>query len=177
MKRIPKLPLFLFLFLFLPAVAVPGRLSAQGLRVAVVDSRRLARESNIGKAALAKIQEMGESLKADIQARQDAYEKRLKDFQMRAPSLQDDVRRKQRDEIEQEGIRIKRAAEDAQRKIQREGQKIEEDIQKKVLAAVHSYAAEHDFDVVLDTLQCLFNAPRTDVTSDVLSYMDSHLQE
>jgi outer membrane protein len=154
-------------------------LPSQGadFRVGVVDSRVLARESRLGQDGLRRIQAVGERLKEEIRTLQETYDLRLQTFRTSSSSMSREERERMKDEIERQGRDVKRAAEDAQRKIEREGKKIEEEVQKAVLQTIQEYAAENGFSVVLDRMQCLYNGPSTDITQDVLAFMDARSRE
>jgi len=169
--RIALTPIALSLFAVAALCALP--LEGAEFRIGVVDSRILARESHLGHESLARIKAVGEQLKGEIRALQEGYERRLQAFRERAATLSREERERERDDLERQGRDVKRAAEDAQRKIEREGKKIEEEVQRGVLQGVQDYAAENGYSVVLDRLQCLYNRPGTDITQDVLAFIDA----
>lgn len=157
----------------LAGILVACPLEAQDLRVAVVNTRRLARESRMGTEGLERIRTMGERLRAGVESRQKAYQRELQEFRSRALTMSPDVREQKQEDLERRGIDLKRAAEDARLEIEREGKKIEEEIQKEVLAGLQEYARNEGYDLVLDHLQCLYNSPTTDITEQVVRYLDS----
>lgn len=143
-------------------------------KVGVVDTRRLATESNIGKSGLGRIRAMGDKLQRDIQVQQQTYQAAIEGFRSKALSMPAEKRQQEKDRLERQGLDLKRAAADARREIEREGKKVEEEIQKSILLGLQKYAQDNQFDVILDHLQCLFNSEATMVTDDVLRYLDAN---
>lgn len=142
-------------------------------KIGVVDTRRLATESEIGKRGLGQIRAMGDTLKREINAKQQAYQAAVDSFRNKSLTMEAEQRQREKNRLEQLGIDLKRAAADARREIEREGKKIESEIQKTILAGLHSFSRENSYDVVLDHLQCLFNSEATMITEDVLRYLDA----
>jgi outer membrane protein len=147
---------------------VSGAAAAGDVRVGVVDSQRIVLESDAGKLALSRVNALRSRLQAGVEAQRQAHEQARKDFFARAATLSQEQRGTETLRIEAMERDLERAVEDAQLQIRREGKRIQEELQKKVVAFLEAYGKEHGYTVILDRLQCLFNASDADITEDVL---------
>jgi outer membrane protein len=141
-------------------------------RVAVVDSQKLVLESAVGKAARAKVAALRTKLQAAVEVKRREFESARKEHMDRALAMPPAQRDESQRRLEKMQTDLDRAVEDAQATIRREGKRIEEEIQKKVVGFLEQYGKENGYTVILDRLQCLFNAPEAEITPQVLAAFD-----
>jgi Skp family chaperone for outer membrane proteins len=155
-------------------------------RIAVVDVERLAATTALGKQYAEGVTKAREELRAESATRQAAMAKldeRLKQQQESLAKEQAGLspavaeqRQQAVTKLAREREAYRQDSEDAlgllQRKLQREQQRIDSELQEKLVAFVQSVTAERNIDLVLDRRVCLAVGPSVDITDEVLRRAD-----
>lgn len=156
-------------------------------RIAVVDVERLAATTALGKQYAEGVTKAREELRAESATRQAAMAKldeRLKQQQESLAKEQAGLSPAVAEQRQQAVAKLAREreayrqdSEDAlgvlQRKLQREQQRIDSELQEKLAAFVQSVTAERNIDLVLDRRVCLAVGPSVDITDEVLRRADA----
>ena len=156
-------------------------------RIAVVDVERLAATTALGKQYAEGVAKAREELRVETETRRAAMAKldeRLKQQQESLAKEQAGLSPAAAEQRQQAVAKLAREREayrqdsedtlgSLQRKLQREQQRIDVELQEKLVAFVQSVTAERNIDLVLDRRVCLAVGPSVDITDDVLRRADA----
>jgi len=160
---------------------------AKAPRIAVVDMQRLIAESALGKQYAEQASKAAAELRAEGEKRQAGLaqlDERLKQQQEMLVKDQAGLTQTAAEQRQQAVTKLGREREayrqdsedtlgSLQRKLQREQQRIDVELQEKLVAFVQSVTAERNIDLVLDRRVCLAVGPSVDITDDVLRRADA----
>jgi outer membrane protein len=167
MKKLLSLGLFVFFI----SMAVNAQ------RYAVIDSKYILEKIPEYKDAQKKLDQFSELWQQEIDQKQAAMDKMVKDYDAEQVMLPDNLKKKREDEIYNKEKELR----DLQKKrygfegdLFKKRQELIKPIQDKVYNAVQKLAVEHQYDFVLDKsegITVIFADPKLDKSEDVLRNM------
>lgn len=152
------------------AGSVPAQAQA---KVAVIDVDRLVSESPKGKAGRAEMEKLRDSKRAELEGqRQELVDlrKRIEDGRL---SLAADKLQEMQEELESKAVALKRLEDDANREIQRKGEKLMAEIEKEILPLIQQTGKDQGYSVIFNKYQSglLYADPAVDITQSVIDAM------
>lgn len=132
---------FLMLFWSFPAFAA---------KIAVVDFQRAVTETEQGKAAQKKIDDMYESRKGEIERMQKDLEKQIQDFQARAMILSDQARAEQEQQLMVKQQQFQQRYMQYEAELQQTYAGLLQELDQKMRALSVTIAKEKNYDLVVD---------------------------
>jgi len=163
--------LSIFTALMLCLVFQNNGMAAEAAKVAVVDIQRCMKESNEGKR-------VSESLKKDIEAMQQRYNKAQKELsdlnkeiEKQSLMLSVDAKESKQNELEKKNRELTYLAQDLEEEQTAVQQSATQKIVKELYAVVESVAKQQAFDLVLEKSSSgiIFTASAIDITDQVLN--------
>jgi outer membrane protein len=169
------------------ADAQQANAQAKAPRIAVVDIERMVAETELGKKSAEQANKIRAELRAEGEKRQAGIGKLDERLQQQQELLIKDQATLSPDATEQrqqalskltrERESYRQDSEDVlgglQRRLQREQQRIEGELQEKLAVFIQGIVAERGFELVLDRRVCLAVSPTIDVTDDVIQRADA----
>jgi outer membrane protein len=165
-----KIFLAVFVFLFTAFVV-------QAQRYAVIDSKYILEKLPEYKESQERLNQYSEEWQKEIEQKQAAVDKMLKDFDAEQVMLSDELKKKREDELYNREKEVR----DLQKKrfgfegdLFKKRQELIKPIQDKVYTAIQKLAVEKSFDFILDKsegITVIFADPKLDRSDDVLKYL------
>lgn len=143
-------------------------------KIAVINIDKVLQDSQKGQAMRAEMQQMRETKKGELEAKQ----KEIVDLQKRIEegklSLAQDRLEALTEEYERKVVDLQRAEKDANREIQRRGEKLLGDVEAEIMPVINRIGAEQGFTLIFNKFQAglLFADDSIDITSQVVSALD-----
>ena len=140
------------------------------LKIAVVDTMRVANECKEGKSIQAALKAFHDQKQAQITAKETelkALEEQVKDPKISADK-KDDLRAKFNSKM----YEYQAYAKAAQDEMEARSQKMQAEFQQKLAGVITQYAQSKGLSLVLEKGICLYNAETLDATSDVIAAMN-----
>lgn len=159
--------------LFALALTAGSLPAAAEAKVAVIDVEKLVSESPRGKAGRDEMEKLRESKRGELQAKQQEVldlRKRLEDGRL---SLAPEKLQEMQEELEGKAVALKRLEDDANREIQRKGEKLMADIEKQILPLIQQVGKEQGYSVIFNKYQSglLYADDAVDITQMVIDSM------
>lgn len=157
------------LFVASPAFAGP---------IAVVDFQRAVTETDQGKAAQKKIDDMYETRRAEIERMQRDLEKQIQDFQARAMILSDEARAEQEQQLMLKQQQFQQRSMQYEVELQQTYSTLLADLDQKMRALAATIAKDKGYDLVLDSAVVVYmGGSVVDMTSELVArYNKTHKQ-
>ncbi len=167
MKKLSSLALLVFFISF----------GVNAQRYAIIDSKYILEKIPDYKEAQKKLDQFSELWQQEIEQKQTALDKMVKDYDAEQVMLPDDLKKKREDEIYNKEKELR----DLQKKrygfegdLFKKRQELIKPIQDKVFNAVQKLAVEKQYDFILDKsegITVIFADPKLDKSEDVLRNM------
>ena len=151
-----------------------GFLVGQAQRYAIIDSRYILEKMPEYKDAQAKLDQFSDLWQRDIEQRQAAVDKMVKDFESEQVILPDNLKKKREDEI----FNKEKELRDLQKKrfgfegdLFKKRQELIKPVQDRLYNAVQKLALEKQYDFILDKsegITVIFADPKLDKSEDIL---------
>ena len=146
------------------------------VKVGVIHVYRAILESEEGKTALGELQKKADAKQEEFAKQQKEIQDLQAQIQRQGATLNQDAQAALARNLESKQITFQRATEDAQKEFNQLRNDIFNRIGRKIAAVVQEYAAENNFYLIFDSSsqnsQVLFNAPRVDITTDIIKRFD-----
>jgi len=149
--------------------------AAAQTKIAVINIDKVLQESSKGKAVQAEMEEVRNGKKAELEAKQNeilALKKRLEEGQL---SLAPDRLESMTEEYERKVVDFQRAEKDANREIQRKGEKLLGDVEKQIMPVINRIAREQGYSLIFNKFQSglLFADDQVDITPAVITALNA----
>ncbi|HRC84172.1 MAG TPA: OmpH family outer membrane protein [Thermoanaerobaculia bacterium] len=156
-------------------LAASAQQGAGSPKIAIIDVERIVTESATGKAALAKLEAYGKEQEGRLQAKKDEIEalrKKISDGQL---SLAEDKLNDMRKDLENKGIELRRATDDAQREFNTRQQTALGDIERKVMPVIKKMGEEGGYSMIFRKFDSglVFATDEIDITQQVIQRLDA----
>lgn len=136
--------------------------------IAVVDFQRAVNETNEGKAAQAKLDNMFSSRRSEIENKQKELETEIKDFESRAMILSDAARQEAQQKLMQKQATFQQLYMQYDAEMQQMYMQMLQDLDTKMRAISEKVAREKGYDVVLDKAAVVYMGGTTVDMTDAL---------
>ena len=151
--------------------------AAQGVKIAVIDVRRLVTDSVAGKEALAKLRQIQEQKVAEAKAKQDEIDQLRKRLNEGRLSLADDKREQLQKQYNEKSIDYKSFTEKASRDLDQAQKKELADLERRVFPIISQLGKERGFTLIFNKFQSglVFADDAADITEDVLKRFNTQV--
>jgi outer membrane protein len=163
-----------------PAAAPPAAPGAQAkpqapLRMAFLDLQRIAAESNEGKAASGKVQELTKKKSGELQEKMKSLESNKQKLQQGGAVLNDAARAQTQKEIDRLTVEIDRFQEDANAEVQELQQQLQGEFQEKLRPIVDALVKELSIGLLFSAgdAGAIYVDPSLDITAEVIKRFDA----
>jgi outer membrane protein len=156
-----------------PATAVPPQQAP--LRMAFLDLQRIAAESNEGKAASGKVQELTKKKGAELQDKTKSLQANQQKLQQGGAVLNDAARAQTQKEIDRLTVEIDRFQEDANAEVQELQQQLQGEFQEKLRPIVDGMVKELAIGLLFSAgdAGAIYVDPSLDITAEVIKRFDT----
>jgi outer membrane protein len=156
-----------------PAAAAPAQQAP--LRMAFLDLQRIAAESNEGKAASGKVQELTKKKGAELQEKTKSLQANQQKLQQGGAVLNDAARAQTQKEIDRLTVEIDRFQEDANAEVQELQQQLQGDFQEKLRPIVDGMVKELAIGLLFSAgdAGAIYVDPSLDITAEVIKRFDT----
>ncbi len=159
----------------LALVVFAGPVAAQGLKIAVIDTEQILRESQAGKKALADLKKLQEAKENELKARQ----QEIKELQTKAAdgrlSLAEDKLRELEKQLEDKVIAARRLQDDATRELNKRRDEVLALVDAKVMPIINQVGKEGGYTMIFRKFESglIFVDEAVDITPQVIQRLDS----
>lgn len=156
------------------AMMVPVLASAQGLGVAIVDSRRAAANSKEGKAAEQQLKDLSSRKRDEFMPKEEKLKRAREEYETQRFVLSKEALQEREIEIVKLQRNMERDLEEAQEEMAIEERKLMQPILRKILRAVKDVARAQGYQVVLERSSpgVLFYSDDLDITDLVIAKLN-----
>jgi len=156
-----------------PAAAVPPQQAP--LRMAFLDLQRIAAESNEGKAASGKVQELTKKKGAELQEKSKSLQANQQKLQQGGAVLNDAARAQTQKEIDRLTVEIDRFQQDANAEVQELQQQLQGEFQEKLRPIVDGMVKELAIGLLFSAgdAGAIYVDPSLDITAEVIKRFDT----
>ncbi len=156
------------------AMMVPVLASAQGLGVAIVDSRRAAANSKEGKAAEQQLKDLSSRKRDEFMPKEEKLKRAREEYETQRFVLSKEALQEREIEIVKLRRNMERDLEEAQEEMAIEERKLMQPILRKILRAVTEVAKAQGYQVVLERSSpgVLFFSDDLDITDLVIAKLN-----
>ena len=157
------------------ALGLAPAVQAQSNKLAVIDVQRILSNSATGKKAQENMEQVRSKKKAELEAKQQELkdlQKRISDQQL---SLAEDRLAELQKELEDKVIAYRRAEDDANREVQKQGEKLVADMERLILPVIDKIGKEQGFTLIFNKYQSglLYADNSIDITDLVIQRLDA----
>lgn len=156
------------------ALALPVLASAQGLGVAIVDSRRAAANSTEGKSAEQQLKDLSGKKRDEFTPKEEKLKRAREEYETQRFVLSKEALQEREIEIMKMQRNLERDLEEAQEEMAIEERKLMQPILRQILRAVTDVAKAQGYQVVLErgSPGVLFYAEELDITDLVITKLN-----
>ena len=156
------------------ALALPVVAGAQGLGVAIVDSRRAAANSTEGKSAEQRLKDLSGKKRDEFTPKEEKLKRAREEYETQRFVLSKDALQEREIEIVKMRRNLERDLEEAQEEMAIEERKLMQPILRKILRAVTDVAKAQGYQVVLErgSPGVLFYDEELDITDLVIAKLN-----
>jgi outer membrane protein len=149
--------------------------AAQGVKIAVIDVRRLVTDSVAGKEALAKLRQIQEQKVAEAKAKQDEIDQLRKRLNEGRLSLADDKIAELEKQLEDRLTAFRRFQEDAERDFTKSQEQTFADIERRVAPLIEQVGREGGYTLIFNKFQSglVYADEAADITDTVVQRFDA----
>lgn len=161
------------LSLFVLALALGSMPASAQTKFAVIDVEKLVAESPKGKAGREEMEKLRTSKRTELETQQQELLELRKRMDEGRLSLAADKLQEMQEELEAKAVALKRSEDDANREIQRRGEKLMADIEKQILPLIQQVGQEQGFTLIFNKYQSglLYADSAIDITQQVIDSM------
>ena len=144
--------------------------------VAVVDLQRAIRNSKEGKAAEAKLQEMGNQKRDEFKPKEEQIQRMQEELETQKFVLSKDARQERELELLKRKRSLERDLEEAQEELQIEERKLTQPIIENIIGTVKAVARDKKYTAVLarNNPILIYHSEELDITDEVIKRLDEN---
>ena len=144
-------------------------------KIGVINIDKVLQDSQRGKAMQGEMEKVRDGKKAELEAKQKEIldlKKRLEEGQL---SLAADRLEAMKEEYEGKVLDLDRAQKDANREIQRRGEKLLSEVEGEIMPVINRIASEQGFTLIFNKFQAglLFADDQIDITAQIITALDA----
>jgi outer membrane protein len=153
----------------------PATARAQGLKVAVIDVRRLVTDSVAGKESLARLRKLQEERVAEAKTKQDEIEQLRKRLSEGRLSLSDDKIAEMEKQLEEKVTGFRRFQEDAEKELGKSQEQAFADIERRVAPIIEQAGKEGGYTLMFNKYQSglVYADEAADITNQIIQRFDA----
>ena len=159
----------------LVAAFAPVAAEAQGVKVAVIDVRRLVPDSVAGKEALARLRKLQEERVAEAKVKQDEIEQLRKRLNEGRLSLADDKITEMEKQLEDKVTSFRRFQEDAEKELNKSQETAFAEIERRVAPIIEQAGKEGGYTLMFNKYQSglVYADEASDITNALIQRFDA----
>ena len=149
---------------------------AKELKIAVIDLQQVVRKSEAGQEALAKLQAKFDTLKKQLEAKEEELRKFKEDLEKKAPLLSPEVRQEKERQYQKMLREYQAQREDAQYEMKQAEQKALQPIMQDLEKIVKEMAKKEGYDLLLEKRMpgVYWTSPQIDITEHVIELYNQY---
>ncbi len=155
-------------------VILPAARCADTLKIGFVNAQRIIEESKTGKDAYAKLKNLQDEKKKEVEAKKAAIDKSEEELRKQYLTLSEDAKRAKEEELTAAKKEFKRMLEDADADLGAKEKAYLEKIDKDVMEIIQKYGKDQGFTLILGKMgsAILYSDDALDVTDKIIEIYD-----
>ncbi len=156
-----------------------GFARAESVKIAVIDIKKIVKESKYGQEIMQKLQKKYDEFSAEIQAKAKKLEELKKEIENKGSLWSKDVKQKKEEEYKKLLEQLTTLQEKAQYEMQEYQKQLLEPVLKKLVKVIKDYVKDKNYDLVLEKNQpgIYYASSRIDITSKILALFNKYYEE
>ena len=162
--------------LLLTAFAVaPARAQSSDLKIAIIDVQKIITESQTGKAALAELESFSKAEQGRLKAQNDEITQLRGRITEGSLSLAQEALAEMQQQLEEKITALRRASEDANRKVEKMQQDTLRGIEAKVMPVIQQMGRDQGYTMILRKFESglIFAKEEIDITASIIEVLDA----
>lgn len=151
----------------------------QGLKIGVIDIKRVINVSKYGQEVMEKLQKKYEELQAKLEEKGKEVEALRDEIEKKSQLWSQEVREKKQAEYQKKLRELKALQEDAQFEMQEYERKLLDPVFKELEVVIKEYVENEKFDLILEKTQpgIYYASPRIDLSPIIIDLFNKHYEE
>ncbi|HVN72172.1 MAG TPA: OmpH family outer membrane protein [Desulfomonilia bacterium] len=156
-----------------------GTVSAEGPKIAYIDSQKILYESQAGKEAYKQLNAMKDQKSSDLEKKQDRLKTMSEQLQAKSATMSTSAREELESKYDKELKDYNRAVKEAQDSLRQKEMEFLKPFSKELDEVIKAYSEKNGIDMVLDKQNpaIVYATQKIDITSQIISVFDKHNQE
>lgn len=147
------------------AIAVPAILSAQNIKIGVIDSDQIISQLPAAKTAETQLADISKKYEADYAKLMEEYQRKVEEFQKLEEKELPAIKERKARDIEDTQVRIQQFQQTAREDLQKKQAELFAPIQQQVMNAIESVGKEGSYTIIQERASLLYySAPAEDIT-------------
>ncbi len=170
----------LTLGLLLTALAVvPAGAQSSDLKIAIIDVQQIITESQTGKTALAELEAFSKGEQSKLQAQDEEIKQLRGRITEGGLSLSQETLAEMQQQLEDKTTALRRASEDANRKVEKRQQDTLRGIEAKVMPVIQKVGRDEGYSLILRKFESglIFATDDIDITARIIELLDADKTE
>ena len=156
--------------------------STNGYKIGIVDVQKVVDGYKKASEEVAKLNEIAKKKNEELSQEQKALQKEFNDFNAKLDSLSEDEQAKRKSELTKKGIDLDAKVKQARSEMQAKQQALKQSILRDIVNAVDTIGAQEHFHLILEAdpetrTGVLYYASPLDITSKVITYLNTHMSK
>jgi outer membrane protein len=167
---------FIFLFAFWIIGAVPLFAENQGIKIGVIDLKKIVKQSLYGKSVMEKLQQKYESLSKKIREKFKELEKLKNEIETKSSLWSESVRQEKQRFYQKKLRDLKALQEDSQYEMKNLEKKLLEPVFAELEKVIKDFVKRKHYDLILEKNQpgLYYASPKVDLTSKIIKLFDEY---
>lgn len=161
------------ILILLVVVLVMGAFAFSQVKIGIVDAQEILQKTKKGTEIQKRLEKLQEDKQVQLQTLQDEVKKLEKD--VLSPALNDETREKKNLELQNKRKDLKRFYEDAQNEMQRASQKELVELEKEIMPLIEEIGKSKGFTIIFDITRpgIVYFDQSIDITGEVINAVDA----
>ena len=174
-----KLGLFILIFMIFPFSAVMAQTNTQGLRIGVIDIKRVINTSKYGQEVMEKLQKKYEELQGKLEVKTKELEALKDEIEKKGQLWSQEMIEKKQNEYQKKLRELKALQEDAQFEMQEYERKLLDPVFKELEVVIKDFVEKEKFDLILEKTQpgIYYASPRIDLSPVIVDLFNKYYEE
>lgn len=157
------------------ALALPGQVAAQDLKMAVINTQEIVFESDTGKKALEEIQALQQQRQQEVEAKQAEITELRNRLNEGRLSLSEDKLTELQSELETKLRDLRRFQEDAAAELEKKRSEVLSGIEQQVMPVINQIGEENGYTMIFRKFESglLYVDETVDITAQVIERLDA----
>ena len=176
-RKVFLFSLFFILFLIVPKCF--SQVTSEGIKIGVIDIRRVINTSKYGQEVMEKLQKKYEELQAKIDERIKEIDTLREEIEKKGSLWSQEVREKKQSEYQRKLRELKALQEDAQFEMQEYERKLLDPIFKELEEIIKAYVEKEKYDLIMEKAQpgIYYASPKIDLSGTIIDLFNKYYDE